>query len=123
MKYCLIADDNDLNREVFISYIEEIGLEAGFAVDGDEALEKCLQRMPDCILLDWHMPGLDGVGFVKTLRQMKEGQDPIVIMCTCEDLEGNERAKDLLEHGINGFLTKPVYYKDIEEQFKELNLI
>ena len=83
MTYCLIVDDNRISRQVLEFHVTHHGMESSTADDGMKALENCKTRMPDIILLDWHMPKMDGLTFLEELRKLPRGNQPHVIMCTC----------------------------------------
>ncbi len=76
MKTCLIVDDSSVIRKVARRIIEDIGYEVDEAEDGREAFEKCTQNMPDTILVDWNMPVMTGLEFVKELRSYIGGETP-----------------------------------------------
>ena len=78
---------------------------SGEAGDGQEALERCAAAMPDFILLDWNMPVMNGIDFLKTLRATPGGDSPIVVFCTTEnDIEHIQAA---LEAGASEYIMKP----------------
>ena len=82
MQRCLIVDDSKVIRMVARKIIRELGFETDEAADGAMALEACRKTMPDAILLDWNMPVMNGIGFLKVLRGLPEGGMPVVIFCT-----------------------------------------
>ena len=82
MKTCLIVDDSRIIRKVARRILEELDFEVAEAADGSEALSYCRSEMPDAILLDWVMPVMDGVTFLRQLRNETGGRSPKVIFCT-----------------------------------------
>ena len=68
MKSCLIVDDSSVVRKVARRILEDIDYVVDEAEDGQEAFDKCRQEMPDAILLDWQMPVMGGLEFLKLLR-------------------------------------------------------
>ena len=68
MKKCLIVDDSRVIRKVSRHMVETLGLDVLEAGDGQEALTQCDQEMPDVILLDWNMPVMSGIEFIKGLH-------------------------------------------------------
>jgi two-component system chemotaxis response regulator CheY len=102
---CLITDDSSLVRKIAGRVFREIGFEVDEAENGQVALEKCQIHMPDVVLLDWNMPVMDGLEFLKALRRTEGGRDPAVIFCTTEtDVDHVQRA---LASGANEYLMKP----------------
>ena len=63
MKSCLVVDDSKVIRMVARRILEGLDFEITEAVDGKEALETCAVAMPDAVLLDWHMPVMNGIDF------------------------------------------------------------
>ena len=68
MAYCLIVDDSRVVRAVARRILEELKFDVDEAENGQIALDRCSADMPDLALLDWKMPVLDGLGFLKELR-------------------------------------------------------
>jgi len=64
---CLIVDDSRMVRRVAGRIIRELDFDAEEAENGQEAMDQCRMKMPDAILLDWKMPVMDGLSFVKRL--------------------------------------------------------
>ena len=65
--------------------VEDLNFEVEEAADGRLALECCHRRMPDVILLDWNMPVMNGIDFLRLLRDEDGGSSPIVVFCTTEN--------------------------------------
>ena len=65
---CLVVDDSRVVRKVARRILEANGFAVTEAADGQEAMETCRQTMPDCVLLDWNMPVIDGITFLRNLR-------------------------------------------------------
>ncbi len=105
MKTCLVVDDSRVIRKVARRILEELGLEVSEAADGMEAMAWCRTVMPDAILLDWNMPLMDGLAFLRELRGAPLGDRPVVVFCTVEnDLEHITLA---LESGADEYIMKP----------------
>ena len=69
MNTCLVVDDSRVIRKVARRILEDLGFEVAEASDGLEALAWCRAVMPQAILLDWHMPVMNGIEFLRRLRQ------------------------------------------------------
>jgi two-component system chemotaxis response regulator CheY len=104
-KLCLITDDSPTVRKIARRALEELHFEVDEASNGQIALEKCGLRMPDAILLDWNMPCMNGIDFLRLLRRMENGDKPKVVLCTTES--GVEHIKTALEAGADEYLMKP----------------
>jgi two-component system chemotaxis response regulator CheY len=100
-----VTDDSATVRRVARKLLTGLGFEVDEAEDGQVALEKCRKRMPDLVLLDWNMPVMDGLEFLKSLRHTPGGRAPAVIFCTTEtDVEHIQKA---MACGANEYLMKP----------------
>ncbi|TAL30900.1 response regulator [Phenylobacterium sp.] len=105
MKTCLVVDDSRVIRKVSRRILEDLGFEVAEAADGVEAMAWCTAVMPDVILLDWQMPVMDGLQFVKRLRSEPGGDRPKVVFCTVEN--SLERISEALNAGADEYIMKP----------------
>jgi two-component system, chemotaxis family, chemotaxis protein CheY len=105
MKHCMIVDDSDVIRKVARRLLENFEVMISEAENGQDALERCRARMPDALLVDWHMPVMSGQDFMVALRLEKEGKKAHIIYCTSEnDPDDIARA---MSCGANDILVKP----------------
>ena len=121
MKSCLIVDDSKVIRKVARHILETLEFEVEEAGDGQEALSRCEAKMPDVVLLDWNMPVMSGMEFLRLLRQRGHGDQPKVVFCTTEnDVAHIARA---LHAGANEYIMKPFDKEIVEAKFQEVGLI
>ena len=109
MTKVLLVDDSAVMRKIIQRNIKETGLivdefvEAG---DGNQALDKVNDNGDlDLILLDWNMPNMSGIEFVKTLRSLNLAKRIPVVMVTTEGSDA--KVSEAKESGADGYLTKP----------------
>jgi two-component system chemotaxis response regulator CheY len=105
MKSCLIVDDSRVIRKVSRHILEGMGFAVDEAADGQEALARCDEAMPDVILLDWNMPVMSGLEFIRLLRQRSQGDEPKVVFCTTENDIAHIRAA--IDAGADEYVMKP----------------
>jgi two-component system chemotaxis response regulator CheY len=120
-KTCLVVDDSRVIRKVARRMLEEIGFAVDEAGDGKEALERCAQSLPQSILLDWNMPVMNGLDFLKALRQTPGGDGPVVVFCTTEnDIEHIQAA---LEAGASEYIMKPFDREILEAKLASVGVL
>jgi two-component system chemotaxis response regulator CheY len=105
MLHFLVVDDSRVLRKVVHSMLDRFQFYVTEAADGQEALDHCAKLMPDGIVLDWNMPVMDGLSFLKALRQMSGGHVPKVIFCTTEG--DMSRITEALAAGADEYIMKP----------------
>jgi two-component system chemotaxis response regulator CheY len=115
MKSCLIVDDSTIVRKVARRILEDIDYIVDEAEDGQEAFDKCRQEMPDAILLDWQMPIMGGIEFLKLLRAYVGGQAPKVVFCVTENDIGQIALA--LKAGATDYMMKPFDRDILEAKF------
>ena len=111
----LVVDDNAAARDILAAMLASMRMRVDVASSGDEALQRLHDALDDpyqLVLLDWQMPGLDGLA---TARAMRESQPsaalPTLLMVTAYGREEMMAAAE--GSGISGFLTKPVTPSDL----------
>ena len=113
----LLAEDNDLNAEIAIVQLEELGIQVTRVADGMEAVQTFTKNPPDTfdlILMDIMMPRMNGYEATMTIRRMQDRPDarsiPIIAMTAnafAEDVQAS------LEAGMNGHLSKPIVMEEV----------
>ena len=101
--------------------LEQLDFEVEEAVDGREALDSCMRDMPDAVLLDWNMPVMDGLEFLRQLRQSEDGKEPVVVFCSTENDLAHIR--EAIDAGANEYIMKPFDKEIIETKFAQVGLL
>jgi two-component system chemotaxis response regulator CheY len=121
MKNCLVVDDSRVIRKVARRILEDLQFQIDEAADGLEALQACRRTMPDAILLDWNMPVMSGIDFLRQLRKEQGGDRPVVVFCTTEN--DVDHISEALKAGANEYIMKPFDSDIIQSKFSEAGLI
>src|SRR5690349_9962733 len=116
----VVADDSRLMRRMLADALGRQGFDVvGTAADGDEALELCRTHRPDALTLDLHMPGLDGLGVLRALRDGKAEPVPVVVVSAFSPAHG-AYAVDALAEGAFDLVAKPALGEPLETFTSEL---
>jgi CheY-like chemotaxis protein len=118
MKKVLVADDKATSRELIRTVLEMRGYEISEASDGIEAVRYAREVRPDLIILDLHMPGLDGFGVLAELRRDGEFATTPIMALTASAMQGDrERA---IAAGFNSYVSKPIPLPDLRAEVDRL---
>ena len=104
----LVADDNEINREVAQAMLERAGCRVTLVEDGMAAVEACRSRHYHAVLMDCQMPRMDGYAATDAIRRLEkeQGLQPCEIVALTANVLARDRAR-CLDAGMNGFLPKP----------------
>jgi CheY-like chemotaxis protein/HPt (histidine-containing phosphotransfer) domain-containing protein len=105
-KRVLLAEDNPVNQEVAQSLLEELGCTVVLAADGAEAVRRQREQRLDLILMDCHMPGLDGFEATRRIRAGEAGSGRLPIVALTADVQQATRGR-CLAAGMDDYLAKP----------------
>jgi two-component system, chemotaxis family, chemotaxis protein CheY len=118
---CLVVDDSRVVRKVARRILETRGYAVEEAGDGQQALDACRRSLPDCILLDWNMPVMDGISFLRVLRAEFGPDGPPVLFCTTEnDMSHIEMA---ITSGAQEYIMKPFDEEILMGKFAQVGLL
>ncbi len=121
MKTCLVVDDSKVIRIVARRILQDLNFQIDEAADGKMALDACVKHMPDAILLDWNMPVMNGIDFLRQLRQMSGGDQPVVVFCTTEN--DMKHIQEAMLAGANEYIMKPFDSEIIQAKFAQTGLL
>ncbi len=108
----LLVDDHPLNRRVARLFLEPEGYVVTEAEDGQQALERLREQQFDLVLLDAHMPVLDGIETLKRIRASGESWKDMPVVALTADAMSGDRERYLSE-GMDGYLAKPIEQRDL----------
>ncbi|MGD2078390.1 MAG: response regulator [Chloroflexota bacterium] len=114
----LVVDDEPTARTMLRLILVRAGFEVLEAQDGSEALDEVKRKIPDLMILDIMMPGIDGFEVCEILRSQDETADlPIIMLSARADAESVNRGLLL---GATKYLTKPVMPEELTRQVREV---
>jgi CheY-like chemotaxis protein len=106
MARVLVVDDEKCNAGILSLVVSQLGHEPIEAYSGQQAIDSFAEHQPDLILLDYMMPGINGLMTLEQIRQMPGGKRPAALLITASQLRSvEEEAKSV---GVVGFLRKPL---------------
>lgn len=102
----LLAEDNRINQKLVVLMLGKMGIDPDVAMDGQQAVEMALQKQYDLILMDMHMPALNGVDATRQIKSSLGDASPVIVALTADVTQ--ENINDALTGGVDAYLTKPV---------------
>ena len=118
---CLVVDDSRVVRKVARRILEANGYAVTEAENGADALDICRRALPRCVLLDWNMPVMNGLAFLRAVRSEFGPDRPTVLFCTTE----NEVAfiAEALAQGAQEYIMKPFDADILVGKFTQVGLL
>jgi len=110
-----VVDDEEIVRHAIARLLRSFGFDVRSYANGDEFLAAGLESPPDCVVLDVHMPGLDGFGVLAALAKRDHGL-PVVLMTGYDTPENRERA---MVAKVGAYLRKPVDESDLVKSIRD----
>ncbi|WP_413208146.1 response regulator [Rhodospirillum sp. A1_3_36] len=121
MKSCLIVDDSKVIRMVAKKILQELQFETIEAEDGKVALDACKSALPTAVLLDWNMPVMNGIEFLRELRKLPDGENVVVVFCTTEN--DIDHIQEAIQAGANEYIMKPFDSEILAAKFQQVGLL
>src|SRR5215472_7182237 len=113
----LLIEDNPLNKELASDLLEANGFEVIFTETAEDGLRLAKQLMPDLILMDISLPGMDGLCATKTLKADPATRHLTVVGLTAHAMKGDKGIA--LDAGCDGYLTKPINTRTFVDTIKD----
>jgi len=120
-KTCLIIDSSRMLRRVAGRIVSDMQFKYEEAENGQDAMDICRLNMPDAILVDGKIPVMDGVSFLKCLRETPGGAQPRVVFCSSD--RSVEKITEALEAGADEYIMKPFDSDIVRSKFFEIGLL
>ena len=111
-RHILVAEDNEVNAAVIEGMLEELGCSCRLVVTGREAAQTVATERFDAILMDMHMPDVDGLGATQMIRSAGKGRERIAIIALTANSAADQRQR-CLDGGMDDFIAKPVSMPDL----------
>ncbi len=121
MKHCLVVDDSSSIRKVARRILEDLDFRTSEAETRKDALDACRADMPDCVVVDWHMPDGDAISFLSKLRALPGGNRPTVMYLTSEN--DPVQVARALRSGADAHMMKPFDRDSFLRPFVEASLV
>lgn len=118
---CLVVDDSMVVRKVARRMLEGMGFTVTEAPDGARALDACRVALPDGVLLDWNMPVMDGITFLRHARLEFGADRPRIVLCTTEGEMA--RILEAIEAGAQEYIMKPFNEEILREKLEQAGLL
>ena len=101
----LVVDDDDLERTLIGDRLAQRGIKVGEAADGAQALEMLRREKVPVVIVDWHMPVMDGIEFTEKFRAELPGDTYVIMLTARKEAFDFERG---YQAGVDDYLTKGV---------------
>lgn len=118
----LVAEDHPINLKYMSILLEKMGHDATFCENGQEALQLLDRNEYDVVLLDYHMPVLDGLATTEAIRRLDGPASQIKVILVTADVV-NDTRKRALEVGVNEFASKPLQAEDLQRALGRCGLL
>jgi len=120
VKIILVVDDSRIMRNIVKNTFTELKIPCNFleAENGQKAFQLLVTNKVSLVLLDWNMPEMDGMEFLKKVRAMPNYKDLPIIMVTSEAAKYS--VVEALQCGATDYIIKPIREKSFREKISEL---
>ncbi len=120
--HALVVEDSKTIRTILCEYLRKMNIEAVEAADGRQALKRLKEMSPpDLVLVDWNMPVMSGIDFIRAVRELHV-YDPLPLIMVTTNSE-NEHIGTAMEAGANEYIQKPCTLDALREKIELLGLL
>lgn len=119
--YCLVIDDSNVIREIAARIVAELGFEPAQSPAADAGLAFCRENKPSVVLLDWDLPSMGALDFLRGAAELPPADKPVIVLCATEnDPQQFTLAKAA---GAAHYILKPFDKAMIESKFVEIGIL
>jgi len=120
MKTILVVDDSRIMRNIVKNTFAELKIPCTYleAEDGKKAFQLLETNKVSLVFLDWNMPEMDGLEFLKKVRSMPDYDNLPIVMVTSESAKYN--VVEALDAGVTDYIVKPVHEKTFKQKVSQL---
>jgi two-component system chemotaxis response regulator CheY len=121
MKTILVVDDSHIMRNIVKNTFDLLKIPCNYLESGNgtEALKMLLSHSIDLVLLDWNMPGLSGIDFLKQVRSMEQYKSIPIVMITSEAAKLN--VIEAIKAGVTAYVVKPIDTRIFMEKMSKIS--
>jgi two-component system cell cycle response regulator DivK len=112
----LVVEDNPKNLKLVRDVLTYSGYEVIEATTGEDGVRLAHESLPDLILMDLQLPGIDGAEALRQIRAAEESQVPVVAVTAFAMNDDRERA---FESGFDGYVEKPISVRALPQQVRD----
>lgn len=117
----LVVEDSKTIRMILCEYLRKMNIETVEAADGLQALERLKEMSPpDLVLVDWNMPVMSGIDFIRAVRELRI-YDPLPLIMVTTNSE-SEHMGTAMEAGANEYIQKPCTFDALREKLDLLGI-
>ncbi len=121
MKTCLIVEDSSIVREIAVRILRELCVEPREAETAERGIEFCKNKKPDAVLLDWDLPSMGALDFLRGVAALpQEARPPIVLVATENDHQQFTLARAA---GAAHHILKPFDFETVARKLAELGVV
>ena len=114
----LVVEDDERSRRLLVDVLGHHGFEVVAVETGELGLERTLERLPDAVLLDIQLPGINGFEVLWKLRQVAGGRRVPILAVTASVMDHDRRK--IMEAGFDAYVPKPVNIRELLRTLNEM---
>ncbi len=109
--FALIVEDSEYLAEMLAEVVKDMGYSFRIVGSGEAALQALDERVPDFVLLDWILPGVQGIDVLDAIRNRLQLKVPVLMLTAKGDVDARVMG---LETGADDYMAKPVHMKELQ---------